>query len=297
MPFDLQLYTRERRDRVEQALDRVLPSQDLPPYTLHSAMRYSIFCGGKRLRSLLVIAGAEVGGVASETVMPLACAVECIHTFSLIHDDLPAIDNDDLRRGQPTNHKVYGDAIAILAGDALLALAFELIGQCHPMFESKSDLDVLKMIAHASGTRGMVGGQVQDIESEGLSNLQIEDVRSIHERKTGALLTASLLGGARLAGLDGPKFAALDNYGQQIGLAFQITDDLLDLQGDPEILGKPIGSDLKNDKATYPKVLGIERSWDLARQSINSAISAIAIFGPEADPLRAIAQYMLDRDS
>jgi geranylgeranyl diphosphate synthase type II len=297
MPFDLECYIRERRGLVEVALARIFPAVDQPPQTLHSAMRYSMSCGGKRLRPLLVIAGAEVAGGAADAVMPLACAVECIHTFSLIHDDLPAIDNDDLRRGQPTNHKVYGDAIAILAGDALLALAFELIEQCRQNASSDSVLDVLQMIAKASGTRGMVGGQVADIESEGKCGLGIDAVRGIHERKTGALLTASLLGGARLAGLNGWKFDALDKYGREIGLAFQITDDLLDLQGDPERLGKPVGSDIKNDKATYPKILGIDRSWDLARQSADSAICALARLGPEAEPLRALARYMVERDS
>ena len=297
MPFDLQLYTRERRDLVDKALDRFLPDLDVQPQTLHSSMRYSIFCGGKRLRPLLVIAGAEVGSADAGAVMPLACAVECIHTFSLIHDDLPAIDNDDLRRGQPTNHTVYGDAIAILGGDALLALAFELIEKCRKSAPCDAVLDVLAMIAKASGTRGMVGGQVEDIECEGIPNLAIEAVQWIHERKTGALLTASLLGGARLAGVTGAKFAALENYGRQIGLAFQITDDLLDLQGDEAVLGKPVGSDLKNDKATYPKVMGIERSWEIAHQSAERAIDDLTIFGPEADPLRAMAQYMVERDS
>ena len=297
MVLDLQGYIKERRVRIEHALDHALPPLVLPPETLHSAMRYSIFCGGKRLRPLLVIAGAEVGGVDGGRVMPLACAVECIHTFSLIHDDLPAIDNDDLRRGQPTNHKVYGDAIAILAGDALLALAFELIQQCRPACPSDAVLDVIHMIAKASGTRGMVGGQVADIENEGVSNLGIDAVRWIHERKTGALLTASLLGGARLAGVDGQRYAALAEYGRQVGLAFQITDDLLDIEGDQERLGKPVGSDLKNDKATYPKVLGIDYSWDLARQAVESAVSALSPFGQEAEPLRALARYMVERDS
>ncbi|MDR3710706.1 MAG: polyprenyl synthetase family protein [Capsulimonadaceae bacterium] len=297
MNFDLKHYIQQRRETVDRALDGYLPPTDQPPETLHCAMRYSLFCGGKRLRPILVLAGAEVGGGGESVAVPLACAVECIHTFSLIHDDLPAIDNDDLRRGQPTNHKVYGEAIAILAGDALLALAFELIERCRESAPSDAVLDVISMIAKASGTFGMVGGQVADIQSEHIDDISIEAVRAIHERKTGALLAASLLGGARLVGLSGAPYDALAEYGRQIGLAFQITDDLLDIEGDPELLGKPVGSDEKNDKATYPKVLGVDRSWQIARDATQAAISALTPFGPEADPLRALALYMVERDS
>lgn len=297
MNFDFKRYIQERRELVDCALDASLPPAELPPSTLHAAMRYSLFCGGKRLRPILVLAGCEVAGGVPTAAMNLACAVECIHTFSLIHDDLPAIDDDDLRRGQLTNHKVYGEAIAILAGDALLALAFELIEQCRQTAPADAVLDVISMIAIASGTFGMVGGQVADIESEHIEGISIEAVRAIHERKTGALLAASLLGGARLAGLQGSRYEALAEYGRQIGLAFQITDDLLDIEGDPELLGKPIGSDEKNDKATYPKVLGTQRSWQIARDASAAAIDALAPFGPEADPLRALASYMVERDS
>ncbi|HEY3329075.1 MAG TPA: farnesyl diphosphate synthase [Capsulimonadaceae bacterium] len=296
MAFDLGEYTNNRRKLVDEALGRLLPPSDASPSTLHEAMRYSIFCGGKRLRPLLVIAGAEVGGATAEDVMPVACAVECIHTFSLIHDDLPAIDNDDLRRGQATNHKVYGEAVAILAGDALLAVAFELIARCRATATADATLDAITLIAAASGTFGMVGGQVADIESEGLSDIDIRAVESIHVRKTGALLSASLLAGARLANVTGERYEALAEYGRQIGLAFQITDDLLDIEGDAERLGKPIGSDIKNDKATYPKVLGIDRSWQVARDAVGAAIAALASFGPEAEPLRALARFMVERD-
>ncbi len=297
MAFDLEQYSRSRRQLVDESLDALLPPSTHEPKTLHSAMRYSIFCGGKRLRPLLVIAGAEVGGRTAADVMPLACAVECIHTFSLIHDDLPAIDNDDLRRGQATNHKVYGDAVAILAGDALLALAFEFIAECRATATVEATLDATVLIAAASGTYGMVGGQVSDIESEGRNDIDIETVESIHVRKTGALLSASLLAGARLANVSGERYAALTEYGQQMGLAFQITDDLLDLQGDAKRLGKPVGSDLKNDKATYPKVLGIDRSWEIAKTAVSRATAALADIGPEAEPLRALARYMVERDS
>lgn len=297
MEVDLEAYAAERREWVDRALDSALPKESEPPAVLHSAIRYSLFVGGKRLRPLLALAGAEVAGADPKIALPLACALECIHTFSLIHDDLPAIDNDDLRRGHPTNHKVYGEAVAILAGDALLTLAFELIARCREHAAADAVLDVIAMVSTASGTRGMVGGQVTDIECEGKSNLGIATVESIHARKTGALLTASLLAGARLA--DAPKalMDSLAEYGKHMGLAFQITDDLLDLQGDAARIGKPVGSDLKHDKATYPKLLGIAESQALARRSSDSAIQALADLGPEADPLRALARYMVERDS
>ena len=297
MAFDLAAYTAERRALADFALDAYLPEADALPPRLHEAMRYSLFCGGKRLRPLLVFAGAEAVGGCLEWVIPLACAVECIHTFSLIHDDLPAIDNDDLRRGSPTSHIVYGEAMAILAGDALLALAFDLIAECRVHVPAERVLDAVAMVARASGTRGMVGGQVSDIESEGLSDLDEAAVASIHDRKTGALLLASLLSGARLCGATLDQERALHVYGTQIGLAFQITDDILDLEGDEGKLGKPLGSDLKQDKATYPKILGIDASRALARRASDTALSALHSFGPEADPLRALAQYIVERDS
>ncbi len=297
MTFDLTSYVAAYRALTDRALDLYLPDAAALPPRLHEAMRYSLFCGGKRLRPLLVFAGAEAVGGNIEWVIPLACAVECIHTFSLIHDDLPAIDDDDLRRGSPTSHVVYGEAMAILAGDALLALAFDLIAECRVHAPADRVLDAVAMVARASGTRGMVGGQVSDIESEGKSGLDIATVASIHERKTGALLLASLLSGARLCGATPTQEHALYTYGTQTGLAFQITDDILDLEGDAEKLGKPLGSDLKQDKATYPKILGIDASRALARRASDTALSALSDFGPEADPLRALARYIVERDS
>lgn len=297
MPFDLESYCAERRRWVDEALDSYLPKPDEPPANLHAAIRYSLFIGGKRLRPLLSLAGSEVAGAAPRIALPLACALECIHTFSLIHDDLPAIDNDDLRRGHPTNHKVYGEAVAILAGDALLTLAFELIQECRKYAPAEAVLDVIALVSAASGTRGMVGGQVTDIECEGRSDLDIGTVESIHARKTGALLSASLLAGARLAGASADLLGALREYGHHMGLAFQITDDLLDLQGDASRIGKPVGSDLKHDKATYPKLLGIAKSQALAQAASDSAIEALAGLGAEAEPLRALAHYMVERDS
>ena len=297
MTFDLAAYLRARRELTDQALDVLLPPPDSLPPRLHEAMRYSVFCGGKRLRPILVFAGAEAVGGQLEWVLPLACAVECIHTFSLIHDDLPALDNDDLRRGSPTSHVVYGEAMAILAGDALLAHAFDLIADCRLHVPADRVLDALAMIARASGTRGMVGGQVSDIESEGLGDVDIATVSSIHERKTGALLLASLLAGARLCGATPAQEHALHRYGAQVGLAFQITDDILDLEGDADKLGKPLGSDLKQDKATYPKVLGVPASRVLARQAADAALAALAEFDGHADPLRALARYIVERES
>jgi geranylgeranyl diphosphate synthase, type II len=296
MAFDLASYSHERRQWVEQALDHYVPPADAFPRSLHESVRYSLFCGGKRLRPLLTIAGSEVVGGSAEMVMPLACAVECIHTFSLIHDDLPAIDNDDLRRGHPTNHKIYGEAIAILAGDALLALSFELIGKCRASAPVERVLSVLEMIAQATGTNGMVGGQVVDIESERKEDIDVEMVKWIHGRKTGSLLTASLLGGALLAGATNEQVAALTIYGENMGLAFQITDDLLDIFGEAEKIGKPIGSDLKHDKATYPKVLGIEQSKHLATAAHDTAIAALEMFGDKGEPLKALASYIIGRE-
>lgn len=295
--FRLSAYLQERRILVDDALDAALPPATQPPSRLHEAMRYSLFCGGKRLRPILSLAAAEAVGGASRAVLPLACAVECIHTFSLIHDDLPSIDNDDLRRGNPTNHVVYGEAMAILAGDALLALAFELIGECQRSFPADRTLAALSLVARASGTLGMVGGQVSDLECEGRDDLDETTVASIHARKTGALLVASLLAAARLCGASAAQESALQVYGDQLGLAFQITDDILDLEGDAAKIGKPVGSDLKQDKATYPKVLGLDESRRLALRSSEAAVQILADFDTRAEPLRALARYVVERDS
>ena len=321
--FDLSAYLTARRLMVDDALDVYLPSAEsgggTEPYVhkgelvgsaspvgpvngrvpvkLYDSIRYSIFCGGKRLRPILALAAVEAVGGDADHVMPLACAVECIHTFSLIHDDLPAIDDDAYRRGNPTNHVVYGEAMAILAGDALLALAFELIAMCRLFYPGDRVIDALTMVAAASGTRGMVGGQVSDIECEGLDDLDERTVASIHSRKTGALLIASLLAPVRLCSATIEQEEALRVYGTKIGLAFQITDDILDLEGDAKKLGKEVGSDLRQDKATYPKVLGLDMSRLLAHQAAEAAINALQDFDHRADPLRAIARYVVERDN
>lgn len=297
MTFDLPSYMSSRRALVEDALQHFLGHKEIGTDRLHDAIHYSVFCGGKRLRPILALAGAEAILGRSDHVIRLACAVECIHTFSLIHDDLPAIDNDNLRRGNPTSHVVYGEAMAILAGDALLALAFELIANCGDTLPADRVLQALAMVARASGTQGMVGGQVADISYEGRDDLDEATVASIHARKTGALLTASLLAGAGLSSATREQLESLRNYGNEVGLAFQIVDDILDIEGDSAKIGKTVGSDLKQDKATYPKVLGIEQSRERAQEAVTRAIGYLSTFDSNADPLRALAHYFVERDS
>lgn len=280
---------------MESALDRFLPSADTRPSRLHESIRYSVLAPGKRLRPILVLAGAEAVGGHAQAVLPTACALECIHVFSLVHDDLPCMDNDDYRRGRLTNHRVYGEATALLAGDALLALAFELAAENARTAPPGRVVRVLGLLARASGTAGMVGGQVVDIESEG-KTVTPDELRFIHAHKTGALLTASVLSGAILCGADEEQEAALECYGRAVGLAFQIADDILDVVGDQEKIGKPVGSDAKQDKATYPKLFGLEESRRMARVEAGRAACALEGFDHRADPLRAIARYIVDRD-
>lgn len=293
--MDLAAYLDDRRKLVDAALDRMLPSVEQRPEKLHEAVRYSMLAPGKRIRPVLTIASAEAVGGKSADVMPTACALECIHAFSLIHDDLPCMDDDDYRRGRPTNHKVYGEAMAMLAGDALLTLAFELIADNAAFVPAERIVPVVKMVSTATGMAGMVGGQVVDIESEG-KEITPDDLRFIHAHKTGALLTASVMAGALLCGADDPQQEALLSYGRSIGLAFQIADDILDVVGDQEKLGKPIGSDEKSDKATYPKLFGLEESRRRANEEAANAVASLDIFSSSADPLRAIARYIVERE-
>ena len=295
MTFDLKSYLDERRSRIETALDRYLPPTDSRPQILHESLRYSVLSPGKRLRPTLTLAAAEAVGGKDEDVMPTACALECIHVFSLIHDDLPCMDNDDYRRGRLTNHKVYGDAMALLAGDALLALAFQLIADNVATAPADRVLPTLRLIAEASGTWGMVGGQVVDMESQG-QDVTIETLRYIHAHKTGALLTASVLAGALLAGATTAQVDALRAYGGHIGLAFQIADDILDVTGDEAKIGKPVGSDEERDKATYPKLFGLDESRRRAHAEVEAALQTLADFDEKAEPLRAIARYIVERD-
>jgi geranylgeranyl diphosphate synthase, type II len=294
--FDLAAYMAERTRAVDEALARFLPLESAPPETLHRAMRYSVFAGGKRLRPILVIAGAEAVGGRTDDVMPAACAVEMIHTYSLIHDDLPAMDNDDFRRGVPTSHKVFGEAIAILAGDALLTLAFRLLADSVPSGPDGGHRlhDVLVEIADAAGSAGMVGGQVADIESEG-KKVGAETVDYIHTHKTAALIRASICAGAILAGGSDGQLSALSLVGRNLGLAFQIMDDILDVTATTAELGKTAGKDQAQQKATYPAVHGIEASRSRAAALVTEAQWALDRFGVLAEPLCALGTFMIER--
>jgi geranylgeranyl diphosphate synthase type II len=293
--LDLAAYMKERAAAVDAALDRYLPPESERPETLHRAMRYSVFAGGKRLRPVLVIAGAEAVGGRMEDVMPTACAMELIHTYSLVHDDLPAMDDDDFRRGRPTNHKVFGEAMAILAGDALLTLAFRLVAENFRAGGGGRVLaEVLADIADAAGHRGMVGGQVADLEAEG-KPATADTVDYIHMHKTGALIRTSLRVGARVCGAEPSQIQALSVAGANLGLAFQIVDDILDVVASTETLGKTAGKDQVRRKATYPAVHGIEPSRRRARALIAEAEAALAPFGARAEPIRALGRFILER--
>ncbi|MCC6154212.1 MAG: polyprenyl synthetase family protein [Candidatus Hydrogenedentes bacterium] len=274
--------------KTETALREYLTRCTEIPQTLHAAMEYSLFAGGKRLRPALALGAAELVCGDDTSALPAACALEMIHTYSLIHDDLPSMDNDDLRRGKPTSHKVYGEAIAILAGDALLTLAFEAASDC-------ADAVVMREIAKAAGAEGMVGGQVIDLESENLK-LGVPELRNLHAKKTGALIRASVRVGAMTAGASAAQTEALTRYGEAIGLAFQIADDILDVVGDQEAIGKPVGSDASNNKSTYPAAVGLDGARKLAADAVADAVAALEVFGPEADTFRALARYIIERD-
>ena len=295
MSFDLGDYMKQRAAAVDAALDRFLPAESDRPETLHKAMRYSVFAGGKRLRPVLVIAGAEAVGGRTEQVMPTACALELIHTYSLVHDDLPAMDNDDFRRGMPTNHKVFGEATAILAGDALLTLAFRLVAEnAREAADPRAVRDVILDIADAAGHDGMVAGQVADLEAEG-KKVGADVVDYIHAHKTGALIRTSLRVGAMLCGADAVAVRALSVAGADLGLAFQIVDDILDVVSSSEELGKTAGKDQIQQKATYPAIHGIEASRARAAYLIGEAEEALAPLGPRAEPIRALGRFILER--
>ena len=294
--FDLKRYLAERKQLVDDALERVFPNPVGLQKTVLEASRYSLFAGGKRLRPILCLAASEVVGGAVEAAMPSACALEMIHTYSLIHDDLPAMDNDDFRRGKPTNHKVFGEAMAVLAGDALLTEAFDFVAST-PLDKNVTTekiLEVIRILVKSSGYRGMIGGQVIDLECEN-KTVDITTVEYMHIHKTGAILTASLEIGGLLGGGDEERISALTRYGQHLGLAFQITDDLLDVEGDAELMGKQPGSDVAKNKKTYPALLGLARSKEAAREHVDAALDALSLFDDSAEPLRAIARYLLVR--
>jgi len=293
--MDISIYLKERKALVDSAMERILSGAENEPVVIHEAMRYSALDGGKRLRPILVLAACEAVGGANEKALPTACAIECIHTFSLIHDDLPCMDDDDFRRGRLSLHRAYSEAIAMLAGDALFALAFRVICETSGV-PSDVLLQVCRIVSEAVGTEGMVGGQVLDMLSEG-REVTIEQVQEIHRLKTGALIKASVVVGGLIGRASDMQMQALENYGRNIGLAFQIADDILDLVGDQGKLGKPVGSDLKHKKATYPSVLGVEESARIASEAVAAAISAVESFDERADPLRYIARFVVERES
>jgi geranylgeranyl diphosphate synthase type II len=296
MDFDLKAYVAEKREIIDKALDKYLPPIDGMEGRVVEAARYSLFAGGKRLRPILCIAAHEACGGSSKALLPVACALEMIHTYSLIHDDLPAMDNDDFRRGKPTNHKVFGEAVAILAGDLLLTYAFELMAEHGLEDRSGTVMRVIHIIARASGFKGMVGGQMIDLACEG-KEVDVPTVEYMHARKTGALITASVQAGAILAGASESEIERMGRYGRHLGLAFQITDDLLDVTGSFEEMGKTPGSDDRKGKRTYPFLVGIEESRRLAREHVERALDAISGYDDRANPLRAIAFYVLNRSS
>jgi geranylgeranyl diphosphate synthase type II len=293
--MDLKQYLKKHTQTVDAALESYLPGEDRLPQSLHKAMRYSIFAGGKRIRPLLAIAACEAAGGHVDAVLPVACALEMIHTYSLIHDDLPAMDNDDFRRGRPTNHKVFGDANAILAGDALLTEAFVLLSGADSG-PAEVRLQVLHLVARAAGCAGMVGGQVLDMESEG-KQLDLPTLEYIHIHKTGALIRAALDAGALIGGARQETQRQLSRYGELIGLAFQITDDILDVVGDQSEIGKDVGSDAARGKATYVSLLGLPQSRQRANELRHLALESLADLGLAAEPLRQIANYVVERTS
>lgn len=291
--FDLKHYLKERQTLVEAALEQSIAV--VYPEKIYESMRYSLLAGGKRLRPILCLATCELVGGTIEMAMPTACALEMIHTMSLIHDDLPAMDNDDYRRGQLTNHKVYGEDVAILAGDGLLAYAFEFIAAQTQQVQPTRIIQVIAKLGRSVGAAGLVGGQVVDLECEGRSDVSLETLNFIHRHKTGALLEASVLCGAVLAGADESVQQHLSRYAQNIGLAFQIVDDVLDITATQEELGKTAGKDLQAQKVTYPSLWGIEESQRQANQLVADAKAELQPFDELARPLMAIADYITAR--
>ncbi len=292
--FNLEAYLGRTLEAVNAALNAYLPGAQTRPATIHKAMRYSLFAGGKRLRPALCLAAAEACGGTEKAAMPLACAIECIHTYSLIHDDLPAMDNDDFRRGKPTNHKVFGEGIAVLAGDALLTQAFEIAAQSQPWPRYPHQRLILEL-ASAAGSLQLIAGQVADLEAEG-KRISGAHLRYIHERKTSALLCCSVRLGGMSANCTPAQLAALTDFGYNVGLAFQVIDDILDVTQTSEQLGKTAGKDTRSQKATYPSIVGLEKSRKIAAQLTERAFDALKPFKGRAVALEAMAQYLLRRD-
>ncbi|MFI5352982.1 MAG: polyprenyl synthetase family protein [Candidatus Binatales bacterium] len=287
-------YLKERVTLIEAELARIVAESDGPAARLFDAMRYSLLAGGKRLRPILTLAACEAVGGRIEAAMGFACAIEMIHTYSMIHDDLPCMDNDDLRRGRPTSHKVYGEAIATLAGDGLLTDAFAIAARASSGADAPVVLRALAELAEAAGSSGMVGGQVIDILNEG-KPADLEQLKCLHSRKTGALFVAAVRSGARLGGANQPQLDSLTEYARALGLAFQVVDDLLDVESSTEQMGKRTHKDQAHGKATYPAILGVERSRELARRLERQALEALVAFDQSAEPLRDLANFAVER--
>jgi len=290
---DLKGYWNTRQQEFERSLNQLIPVARKKPTLIHEAMRYSLFAGGKRLRPILVLAAAETLGSKASDSMALAAAVECIHTYSLVHDDLPCMDDDDLRRGKPTSHKVYGEGMAVLTGDALLTIAFQLAAQNKPS-KRYSAADYVTELSHGSGSLGMIAGQVVDLQCEG-KKITPQQLKYIHECKTAALITTSLRLGGMSANATPKQLEALTKFGYSLGLAFQVIDDILDITQTSEQLGKSAGKDLAAEKATYPSILGMKKAQAEAKRYTRQADQALDVLGRKADRLRQIAAYMLDR--
>ena len=293
--MDFARYWSARQKMVDAALNRHLPSLSTRPKTIHEAMRYSIFAGGKRLRPVICLATTEVLRGDLERALPLACAVECIHTYSLIHDDLPCMDNDDFRRGKPTSHKVFGEGIAVLAGDALLTIAFEIAASCKG-WPRYSHAAIIHELAVAAGSQKLVAGQVADLEGEG-KKITAAELRYIHENKTAALIASSIRLGAMSANATPKQLAGLTDFGESLGLAFQVIDDILDVTQTTEKLGKSAGKDIAAQKATYPALLGLDQAKKEADRLTARALAALKPLGRDAAPLVAIAGFLLKREN
>jgi geranylgeranyl diphosphate synthase type II len=292
--MNVKTYLGSRQKQIDRALDRYLPKEKTKPATIHKAMRYSLFAGGKRLRPILCLAAADACGGKIDHAMPLACAMECIHTYSLVHDDLPSMDNDDFRRGRPTCHKVFGDGVAVLAGDALLTIAFEIVSRARPTWRYNLST-LLREVAVAAGSQKLIAGQVADLEAEGKKTTR-DELRYIHQNKTAAILTTTVRLGAMSANADARKLSAITKFGRALGLAFQVIDDILDVTQTSEKLGKSAGKDIAAQKATYPAVIGLDASRAQARRLTRRAHNALSIFGKKANALHTLANYLLERE-
>ncbi len=288
-------YCKAKLPLIDEALRNAMTIEGEIAPTIFDSMRYSLFAGGKRLRPVLLLAAADAVGADGNKFLNVACGLEMIHTYSLIHDDLPAMDNDDYRRGKLTNHKVYGEGIAVLAGDALLTYAFETMLSQEGV-DPKTLLKVVKEIASAAGPEGMVGGQVIDMESEGKA-VSFDTLQQMHRAKTGALFRAAVRAGAILGGASEEEIEALTVYAEKFGLAFQITDDILDVIGTAEAIGKPVGSDLKNNKSTYVTLHSVEIAQQMAKETVSDAVDALAMFGKRGAVLKDLVEYLLKRES